>query len=245
MGMFGDLLGAVLGGASKPKVPTFKAIDPGAEAGKAIASNLSNLPAAENLATETSTFNQQAIQKMLEQAISGYSGITGNISKNIADLTSGKIPTDVSEQVQLSDAAKALSGGYAGSGAHGNLVARDFGLTSLQLTQQGLSAAESWITMMDQMFAPGQFNVSSMFISPQFQTETDVSERDKAWNVQWMKNQVSAMPDPMMEAVGQAAGGVLDMAASYFTGGLSSLMSSGKSKGGSSSGGGWADYKWA
>lgn len=234
MGMFGDLLGTVLGGVEKPKVPTFKPINVQTEGAKAIAANLENLPAAENLASQYNLFNTEQIQKMLEQAIPGYASLTGKVTSVIGSEVAGQIPKDVSAQVQLSDAAKALAGGYSGAGMHGNLVARDLGLTSLDLTQRGLSAAESWISTMDRLFAPGQFNLSSMFITPQFQTQVDIQQQESQWGVNWLKNQIAAMADPTMEAVGQAVGGIADMALNYVSFGASGLGGGMQSKGSTS-----------
>jgi len=195
MGFLSDLFG------SRVNVPKYKPVDVAESQAKGIAGNLAALPQAQELATKTTEFNQASILKMLETAIPGYSDISAGISSKIQDLQAGKIPTDVSQQVQLSDAAKALQGGYAGSGAHGNLVARDLGLTSLDLTQKGLNAAESWITMTDQMFAPGQFNVANMFLSPQFSAQSDMSENQFLWKTKEVAAEAAAAPDPITEGL--------------------------------------------
>lgn len=206
----------VLGGGGKPTVPP--APDLGESQATAIASNLAALPGAEELVSKANAFTQEQITKMLETAIPNYGTLTRTATSNIESMLKGEIPKDVQDAISRSDAAKALGGGYSGTTFHTNLLARDLGLTSLELTQRGLTSAESWIQMMDQLFSPGTINVSSMFITPAMQYTAD----ENAWAAQWMKNQIKAMPDPFGLALGQFVGGVADtaisMAASYFGG---------------------------
>ena len=237
MGLFGNLLGSVLGGGSKPKVPAWNNIDLGAEQQKAITANAAALPGAEALVSAANQFSQDQITKMLEQAIPGYSNIVGTTSQNIESELKGEIPTDVSQAVQSSAAARALGGGYAGTGMGRNLVARDLGLTSLDLTSKGLSSAESWMTTMNNLFRPSMIDVSSMFISPQQMFQADFQNQESAWNVNWLKNQVKAMPDPFGEALGQFLGGIGDAAASYFGGAGVAQVASGGGSGGGGGGG--------
>lgn len=181
---------------SKPSVPTLPSLSLGSEQQKALAANLAVLPQSEQIAGQVDLFNQNQINQMLEQVIPNYKAITGQVSTNIGQLVQGQIPTDVSQAVQESAAASAVGGGYAGSEAQRNLVARDLGLTSLDLTQRGLASAESWMQTANQIYAPGQFNVASMFITPSQQASFDVEERNAQFQVQWMRNQIAAMPAP-------------------------------------------------
>lgn len=235
MGYAGDLLGTLLGGAEKPKVP--RAPDLGEAQQEAIQSNLEALPAAQDLASQTSQFNIGQIQEMLRRVMPGYDQLVGQSSDNINALLRGEIPDDVSQQVQTNAAVQALAGGYAGSGFHGNLLGRDLGITSLGLMQQGENSALRWISTMDQLFAPGVMNVGSMFISPEMQYQANANE----WGVKWLRNQIDAMGDPLMTAVGQMIGGIGDAAASYFVG-SAATQPSGSGGGGSSSSGGGMNF---
>lgn len=230
MGVFSDLGGILVGGAENPRVPPWNEIQLGDQQQAAIDANLEALPSAQALASRTNTFNQAELERMLASSIPGYANIKTSIANNIGSMVRGELPQSVQDQVQMNAAAKAIGGGFAGSGMHSDLVARDLGLTSLNLTQQGLSSAESWIRTIEQG-AP-LMNVASMFITPAQQFDAKMKNAENAWGVQWMKNQVSAMGDPLMTAIGSFLGGGLDMAASFFTGGLSNLT------GGASSGGG-------
>lgn len=151
---------------SKAHVPYLQQLDLGTEQGKAISSNQANLPAAENLVSQANIFSTNQINQMLQSVIPGYSGIVSGASGNIQSMLKGEVPTDVAQQIQNSAAARAIGGGYGGSGAHANLVARDLGLTSLDLTQKGISSAQSWISSMASHYEPSMMNVKDMFITP-------------------------------------------------------------------------------
>lgn len=245
MGSFLDLIFGV-----KPVVPTMPKLDIGTEQKAAIAGNQAALPGAEALVAKTNLFNIDQINKMLSQSIPGYGDITGNVSKNIASLTGGQIPQDVQDAVTRGAAGRALSGGYGGSQAGNNLVARDLGLTSLNLTQQGLSSAESWMKTMDSLYAPGMMNLSSMFISPMQQYQTDNEQNVQQFQNQWLRSQIQAMPDPAARGVHDT---IMELATAYFGGsyggsgtkgntaqggGLGGSMYSGAGYGGVSGGGG-------
>lgn len=237
MGLFGDYLGSVLGGTKKPSVPVWTDINLADEQQKAIKANLDALPNAESLASSTNAFNEEQILKMLQSAIPNYDQLSKSASNDLISLIKGELPQGVSDQVQNSAAARALGSGYAGSGMSRNLVARDLGLTSLQTIQQGLSSAEQWIRNMDALFAPGMLNVTSMFVSPQQMFSDTMANQENKWGVQWLKNQIKAMPDPQMEALGQFIGGIGDAAASYFVGAKATQRSASNSSGGMGVGG--------
>ena len=71
------------------------------------------------------------------------------------------------------------------------LQARDLGLTSLQMTQQGLSSAERWLATVRNTQAP-MMDVTSMFISP--------SQKFAAMEAKWQRDlyaeTMAAAPDP-------------------------------------------------
>lgn len=179
---------------TKPTVPTLPSLSLPAEQQKALAANIAAIPQSEQIATQVDLFNQQQVDQMLTHVIPNYQAIAGNIGKNIASLTAGQIPGDVAEAVAQSAASQALGGGYGGTGAGRSLQARDLGLTSLQLTAQGLNSAESWMRTAGALYQPGNFNVSSMFITPGQQASFDVEERNAQFQQQWMQNQIAAQP---------------------------------------------------
>jgi hypothetical protein len=138
-------------------------------AAQALQGNLANLPAAELLGSQVNTFNQQQQLDALRRAIPNFDQIVAKQSGILQSQLAGEIPKDVQDRLQSYDAAKALSGGYAGSSVHGALNARDFGMTSLDITNKALDSASRWTTNMAQLTQPALFNVGSAFISPEQQ----------------------------------------------------------------------------
>lgn len=184
----GEIISGLLRG--EPNLPAFSQIDPAAEQKKAIKGNQAALPGAEKLASGVNAFNMQQLESMLQSAIPGYESIKSGVSSNIQDELAGKIPKDVQDALGTSDAVRALTGGYAGTGMHGNLVARDLGLTSLNQIDKGISSSESWLKTMASIEQPGFFNVSSMFLTPGQTIATDVEERNAKFQHDWTQNQL-------------------------------------------------------
>lgn len=202
MALIGTAIAGALGAfGDKPKVPQFKPVDANAEQLAAISGNTAALPGAEALASGVNTFNQAELEKMLAVALPGFQNIRSKIGQNISSLVSGQIPGDVAESVARNAAVKSLYSGYGGTGMARNLTARDLGLTSLDLTNKGLDSATRWLS--SSAVAP-RFDVSSMFITPQTRINTAMFNTENQFNRDWLKNQVSAAPDPFMRALGQA-----------------------------------------
>ncbi len=233
--MAGSIAGTLIRGDLRPEVPKFNKIDAGAEQSKAISNNLKNLPGAENLASQTSTFNQEQIQKMLEAAIPNYQALVSGVSGNIESMVRGDIPKDVQNMLQMKGAGQALAGGYTGTGMAHNLEARDLGLTSLDLIQKGISTAGQWLQQMNSIYAPGTMNVTSMFLTPEQQISHDVSERDKKWDVAWLRNQIKAQPGPVASAFAGLFDNIEQIGRSVLTSYAGGAMGGG---GGAPSGGG-------
>lgn len=95
------------------------------------------MPRAQQLESKRNQFNAGELNKMLETSIPGYATGQSLRTNNALAKLRGEIPLDVQQQIARSAAAKSLEGGYGGSGAGRNLLARDLGLTSLDLTGQG------------------------------------------------------------------------------------------------------------
>jgi len=106
------------------------------------------------LSSFASNVNRQFRQE-LETGLPGTLGATTQISTLVNQLLEGAIPADVQAQVQRQGAEQAMALGVpATSGMARNLQARDFGLTSMELMQQGAA------------YTPGLVELSN-FLSPQ------------------------------------------------------------------------------
>ncbi len=220
--LFGGLL------AGEATLPTLNTIDVGTEQQKAIANNQAALPAAEALATGYNAFNQGQIETMLAKAIPGYADIKAQTSSNIEAMLKGEVPTSDAAAQQLKSVSQAFNLGTTSSSATGSLVARDLGLSQLSLMDKGLSSAESWMSTMNQIEGQGMFNVSSMFVTPQQQLASDTSERNVAYEAQYMQNMMD-----WQSSAGYLAGSDISSTADSVV----SICGSSAGSGGSSGGG--------
>ena len=178
---------------SKPSLPPLPELNLGTEQSKAAANNLAVAPAAGKIAS----FTSDQILNMMRSVVPNFDQITGSVSKNIASELKGELPQDVQDKIQSSVAASNLASGTAGTGLGRNLTAKDLGLVSLDLTEKGLSSAESWMASTERLLAPATAELTSMFVTPAQQAAFDVEERNAQYNRQYLQNQINAMPDPI------------------------------------------------
>ena len=92
---------------------------------------------AEGIESRRNEFARAELRKMLGETIPGYEQAQAQRTATAQSLMRGEIPADVQEMIERSAAARAVSGGYGGSPAGRNLVARDLGRTSLDLMNLG------------------------------------------------------------------------------------------------------------
>lgn len=186
----------------KPDVPKLRPINVQEEQQRALKGNLKALPQAQELGAGINLFNQQQLNQMLESAMPGFSELMKTGTQAVSAMLRGEIPQDVSDAVARGTAFQSMTGGFGGSEMGRNLTARDLGLTSLQITQQGLDSASKWIAGGRQAATAPMFDVTSMFVRPEFQAQFAQSERDMAFRQRWLHNQISAMPSPSAAAFG-------------------------------------------
>lgn len=198
-----SLIGGLLSKGSKPKVPEFKPINFAAEQKAAIKQNLESLPAASDIARKTTSADQSVLEEQLRRAIPGYDQLIAQAGSNIGASLRGEISPEISSQVQRSTAGRALSGGFGGASGMGrSLTARDLGLTGMQIQNQGLQQAQSFIQQ-QRMFGMVQpFSTSSMFITPAQRVGVLQQQQQAQYTRDLAAAQVSAAPNPMMSALG-------------------------------------------
>ncbi len=239
----GQLIAALSGlKGRKPQVPDWVPVDTSKEQLDAIKGNQAALPGAEKIASNLNTFNQDQILGMLKNAIPGFDSILGSTSKTLQSELRGEIPTDVSNAIQNSSASRSYGVGTAGSGFSRNLTARDLGRTSYDITNNAISSSERWLQGVGQMTMPQLANPSSMFISPQQRIDAAFRNTSNQWNVNWLQNQVSAMPSPLQQAEAgglESFGSLLDTAGSMWLGGMGGGSGMGGMMGGGSGNGMW------
>lgn len=132
----GGLLSA--NAASKTKKELRNIADtPGLDLGAAIAESKRYAGDTRGLESERNTFNRAELDRLLEASIPGYAEGQKTRTGNAMSLMRGELPPDVEAAIYRSGAGRALEGGYGGSAAGRNLVARDLGRTSLDLMNLG------------------------------------------------------------------------------------------------------------
>jgi hypothetical protein len=201
-------LGALIFGkkkafGGKPEVPDLPQIDPSQIQSATIAANAQDLPAAQNIAASQNAFNFQQQLGQLQKALEFLApGQLQQVQANNASLLRGEVPQDVQQQLQRQSVAGAYGRGYGpGSGIAQNDYLRNFGLTSLQLQQQGQAGFGALASM-----APKTplYDATSMFFTPQQRLEFAFKQNENNFNREWLQNQVDAAPDPFASAFTQA-----------------------------------------
>ncbi len=196
-GLAGAGLGSAvsfLGGLLQDEVeaPQYVPISTAEELKSAAAANIGVLGQAEQLATQVNRGAQQRLLESLQAAIPGYSAMTGKTAENIQANLEGRIPEDVQRAIQRAGASRAVASGVAGSQFGRNLTARDLGLTSLQLMNQGVQQSNQFLANARQNLTAPQFDVSNMFVSPAQQLQVTAQNRANLYNAQYLQNQLEA-----------------------------------------------------
>ena len=197
--------GAAMSAGKKVKVPTFQRVNTEKEQEAAIKQNIASLQSGTELATKTTSAEQNILEQQLRRAIPGYDQIIAQAGKTIGSRLRGEVDQDVASQLQRSSAGRALGGGFgAGSGMGRALSARDFGLTSMQIQNQGLAQAQSFIQQQRTMGMAQPFSVSSMFITPNQRIGFMQQQQQAQYARDMAAAQVAAQPSAMNQAFGSA-----------------------------------------
>ena len=178
-------------------VPDLKPVNFGEQQQIAVAENQAALPGIENLASSVNTFNEAELAKQMGVSVGAFRAMKTGTTNSISDLLKGNIPSDVLDAIQRQGAARGLFSGTGAGPASKSWTAADLGRTSLNMFSSGLDAATRWMASNK----ANMFDVTSMFITPQQQLAQATEERNNAWNVSWLRNQVTAMPDPVAHAI--------------------------------------------
>lgn len=235
------LISTLIAPPSKPKVPPFVPVDTTAEQAAAIAGNIKNLPAAEQFASQLNSFLGSEWLKSTDIGFPQFKQASDNIGRNIVSQTAGEVPQDVQDWLQRSAAVNSLYKGYGPLGGGGSLgpsmgldeFGRNFGLTSLAIKREGQDAATRWMAAT----RTPQVDLSSMFMSASDRIRTTQWNKEFSFNRDWTKNQIKAMPDPFLAALGNSLDAMVGGAASA-AGSIMGMYGGGGATGGQSSGGG-------
>jgi hypothetical protein len=118
-------------------------------------------------------FNQQQLTNMLNQTIPGWQGMYSQMGTNVTSELGGNIPQDVQNQIQRFGAQQQLTSGIGGAGGVGpagagalmtgkTITARDLGLTSLSLMNQGQTGFGNMLALAKNYLMPQPVNPMSL-----------------------------------------------------------------------------------
>lgn len=140
VGAIGSLAGGAMS-ASSASASRRQARDaanlPGIDIGQVMGESSLNAPRAREMEAQRNAISRDQLLESLGIQIPGYQQGQAQRTLNAMSLLRGELPPDVAAQIQRKAASQAVQGGYAGSAAGRNLVARDIGRTSLDMTNLG------------------------------------------------------------------------------------------------------------
>ena len=140
VGAIGSLAGGAMS-ASSASASRRQARDaanlPGIDIGQVMGESSLNAPRAREMEAERNAVSRAQLLESLGIQIPGYQEGQAQRTQNAMALLRGELPPDVAAQIQRKAAGQAVQGGYAGSAAGRNLVARDIGRSSLDMSNLG------------------------------------------------------------------------------------------------------------
>ncbi len=110
---------------------------PGIDIGQVMGESSLNAPRAREMEAQRNAISRDQLLESLGIQIPGYQQGQAQRTLNAMSLLRGELPPDVAAQIQRKAASQAVQGGYAGSAAGRNLVARDIGRSSLDMANLG------------------------------------------------------------------------------------------------------------
>lgn len=231
--MPGALVGRALGAyGKKPVIPKLAEIDPNKVQGDTLAGNAAILPGAAQLAGQYNKLNADNLRALFEQQLPGQYGLA---QENTLSLLKGQVPQDVQDALQRTVAARAIGGGYGGTGMASFDQLRHFGISSLKAQEQGLAQFDKLQSMFPRLDI-----AQTMFFTPQQRLAFAFQDRAAHFSRDLLAAQVKAAPNPADAALAEGLDN--DFAAfrsamfSYLGGGMGGMGGGGAGAGAPSGG---------
>ena len=136
---------------------------------KALEGNLATLPKSEKLSAATNTFNQSESNRLMEQALPGWSKLQASMTSTAQNLMTNpyELDHDTQDYLQKKAAEMGVSSGARGGFEKFNLL-KDFGVTSMQYGTQRINQAQSlFSTLASTAPRVNPMSPISMFVTPQ------------------------------------------------------------------------------
>lgn len=209
----------------KPQVAPYRPTQLSAEQVRAIMENISSFPEIQQLGGLYEQYMLDSFRESgfdLAPILQGGEQMVQQMENIGQQFLRGEIPQDVQDQIRRQDALTSmLSGGPGGANA---LTARDLGLTSLNLINQGANlagqagnAAQRWAGLASGLI----MSPSGMMVTPQQQAALTMQNNLYQQATQQLRNNIAAAPNPGLQALNQwveQVGGTI--LSSYATGGM-------------------------
>lgn len=207
---FSDLITPT--GYDVPDAPT---VDIDEELVSGAKANYASFQESQKLASDFNAFMRAEFAK----AVPEFSGLQEQMAKNFSSKLRGEIPQDVADQVARRAAARGLGLGIAGSPAGDSIRLRDLGLTSFQIQSDAEAKLPSWLNTVGAIAGP-KFDFANVFLSPAQRIAFQFQNEENKFNVQNLKNQMDAQPEPWMRALAGLGDTVVNTAVGAYTMGL-------------------------
>lgn len=163
-----------------------------AGATQALNFNATNL---ENFQNMASTMNQGAVEdrlNMLQEVSPQWENQRDIADKSNMAMMKGEIPLDVQQQMARTNAYKSFNAGYGGSpSARQGTLARDLGITSLSLVQQGQNNAQNWLKTNQAIAMPNQVGAGDIMSAIGFDSGRAIGTMETNANRQLQADQIS------------------------------------------------------
>lgn len=182
----GQILGSVLGKQKAPQQASYTPVDPAAVQKQTIAGNLQNMAGAQDLASQTNSFNQNEANRLLESAMPGFGATQKRLMTQInEDLNSqNTLPADVQQQIARYAAEKGVTRGTGGNFNGFNLV-KDFGFNLMDWKNASRTRALNTLsTVFGMTPRVNPMSPMAMMVDPAAAMNVQTQNNQMAYNVQ-------------------------------------------------------------
>lgn len=201
--MFADFIFKLAGGGGEvPNAPVFKPLNVGEIAKQTLEDITGILPSVEKITSDINSFMSAESTKSIEAQFPGYTQLMSQYTSDLRSLLKGEVGPGTEDYLQRKGAERAVQSGTVGSGFSWANTTRALGLQSYQNMLTGMNAFERWS---NQARSSAQmFNFTGLLPSLQTELNTEQWNKEMQLGVDWLKNQLDAMPQPWETALSQS-----------------------------------------
>jgi len=182
----GQILGSVLGKQKAPQQASYTPVDPAAVQKQTITGNLQNMAGAQDVASQTNSFNQSEATRLLESAMPGFGAtqkrLMAQINEDLANQNS--LPAEVQQQIARYAAEKGVTRGTSGNFNGFNLV-KDFGFNLMDWKNASRTRALNTLsTVFGMTPRVNPMSPMAMMVDPNAAISVQTQNNQMAYNTQ-------------------------------------------------------------